>query len=52
MRNYKTSIIINSKTRDFLRTLGRKGQTFDDIINEQIIDKKRDAFDWSEPKAS
>jgi hypothetical protein len=39
--SYKTSIIVNSKTRDFLRTLGRKDQTFDDIINELIVQKKK-----------
>lgn len=41
MPNQKTTIIIESKTRDRLRTLGRKEQTYDDIINELIGIKRK-----------
>lgn len=32
MNKYKTSLIINNTTRDELRTIGMKDQTYDDII--------------------
>jgi hypothetical protein len=52
MSKHKTSIIVYSNTRDILRTLGRKDQTYNDIINELIMDKKKDAFGSDQSKAS
>jgi hypothetical protein len=42
MSVYKTSIVIENTTRDNLKKLGRKDQTFDDIINELIDIKKKE----------
>lgn len=36
METQRTSIIIEVKTRNILRNIGRKEQTYDDIINELI----------------
>ena len=52
MRDYKTSIIVNNNTRNFLKSLGRKDQTFNDIIIELIKEKKKDACGSDQPKAS
>ncbi len=49
---YKTSIIVDNKTRDFLRTLGRKDQTFNDIIQELIIQKKKDTHGSDQSRVS
>ncbi|MDN5846655.1 MAG: hypothetical protein L0H53_10330 [Candidatus Nitrosocosmicus sp.] len=35
----RTTIIIDVKTRNILKNIGRKEQTYDDIIKE-LIDKK------------
>jgi len=32
----KTTIIVSTETRERLRRLGRKGETYDDIINRLI----------------
>lgn len=39
MLGNKTSIIIYNQTRDTLKAAGRKGQTYDDIINELLKQK-------------
>jgi predicted CopG family antitoxin len=40
MRNYNATIVISSNTREDLRQIGRKSQTYDEIIR-QLIDQKR-----------
>lgn len=40
--NGNTLIQISKKTRDKLKETGRKGQSYDDIINEFIKDEKRE----------
>jgi len=42
IRHYKTSLIVDNTTRNFLKTLGRKDQSFNDIIIELIKEKKKD----------
>jgi hypothetical protein len=37
----KTTIIINNKTRDFLKRIGTKGQTYDQIIAELLALKTK-----------
>lgn len=39
MSENKTTIVINTKTRHTLRHVGRKYQTYDDIINELLEQK-------------
>jgi hypothetical protein len=42
----KSTILIESKTRENLKQLGTKGQTYDQLINELIIKTKgRDSPD-------
>ncbi|WP_172602196.1 hypothetical protein [Candidatus Nitrosocosmicus franklandus] len=41
MEIQRTTIIIDVKTRNILRNIGRKEQTYDDIINELIEDNKK-----------
>ncbi len=36
MVEHKTSIIIDTRTRDELRKIGRKNQTYDQLIKELI----------------
>jgi hypothetical protein len=46
----KTTILIESTTREKLREIGRKCQTYDKLINELIDTKKRSLLDsegWS-----
>lgn len=38
-----STILIKNKTRDLLKQIGRKGQTYDELINELI--GKRDSLD-------
>jgi hypothetical protein len=33
----KTRVVINTKTRDLLKQIGTKGQTYDDIIAELLV---------------
>lgn len=40
MSSYKTSIVIDNKTRNSLKKIGRKEQTYDDIIGELINNRK------------
>ena len=40
----KTTILVESKTRENLKQLGTKGQTYDDLINE-LIEMKRNYQD-------
>ena len=44
----RTSILIETNTRNVLRRIGRKEQTYDDIIRELIISKN--SLDESEEK--
>jgi hypothetical protein len=37
----RTSILIKSNTRDELRRIGRKAQTYDQVIRELIISKNK-----------
>ncbi|MGD9672081.1 MAG: hypothetical protein AB7U98_01225 [Candidatus Nitrosocosmicus sp.] len=39
-----TTIIIQNRTRDLLRKVGRKQQTYDDIINE-LLEKSKTSID-------
>lgn len=39
----KTSILIESNTRDELKRYGRKEQTYDDIVNE-LLKKTKESF--------
>ncbi len=39
----RASIILKSRTRDELRRIGRKEQTYDDIINE-LLKKSKESF--------
>ncbi|WP_415311981.1 hypothetical protein [Candidatus Nitrosocosmicus sp. FF01] len=39
-----TTIIIQNKTRDLLRRVGRKQQTYDDIINE-LLEKSKNSIE-------
>lgn len=46
----KTTILIESTTRERLREIGRKSQTYDKLINDLIDTKKRNLLDrkgWS-----
>lgn len=43
--NMKTTILVEEETRDRLKKLGRKNQTYDQLINELIILKKFDSLD-------
>jgi hypothetical protein len=45
----RTSILIKTNTRDELRRIGRKAQTYDDIINE-LIKKIQNPPDANFPK--
>lgn len=38
----KSTILIDSKTREGLKQIGRKGQTYDELINE-LLKKGRSA---------
>lgn len=44
------SLIINDSTREILKTLGKKGQTYDQIIRELI--EKKNRLDSIESKSS
>jgi len=39
----RTSILIKTNTRDELRRIGRKEQTYDDIVNE-LLKKAKESF--------
>ncbi len=45
----RTSILIETNTRNELRRIGRKEQTYDDIINE-LIKNIKDPLDINFPK--
>ena len=40
----KTTILIKNKTRDILKTVARKEQTYDDIINELLNIRKKESY--------
>ena len=40
MRNYKATIVIHNEIREDLRRIGRKNQTYDDIIRKLIEQNK------------
>jgi hypothetical protein len=42
MRKYNATIVIDSNTRENLRHIGRKNQTYDEIIRELIGQKRND----------
>jgi hypothetical protein len=45
----KTTVIVSSKTRDLLKRIGTKGQTYDQIIAELLVLKtKQPEQGWSE----
>lgn len=41
MSEYKTSIVIDNKTRNSLKAYGRKDQTYDDIIRDLLEQKNK-----------
>lgn len=46
----KASLIINDSTREILKTIGKKGQTYDQVIRELI--EKKNRLDSIESKSS
>ncbi len=42
----KTIILIENKTREILKTVGRKDQTYDDIINELLRIRKKNTIQF------
>jgi|tagenome__1003787_1003787.scaffolds.fasta_scaffold20537024_1 predicted CopG family antitoxin len=42
MRKYNATIVIDSNTRENLRRIGKKSQTYDEIIRELIGQKRKD----------
>lgn len=42
MRKYNATIVIDNDTRENLRQIGRKSQTYDEIIRELIGQKRKD----------
>jgi len=42
MRKYNATIVIDSNTRENLRRIGKKSQTYDEIIRELIKQKISD----------
>lgn len=42
--NEKTTILVTKKTRTQLKALGRKGETYDDIITRLIEEVDRQEF--------
>jgi hypothetical protein len=44
----KTTVIVNTKTRDLLKQIGTKGQTYDQIIAELLAKTKQLQQGWSE----
>ena len=38
----KTTILIETETRDLLKAMGNKGQTYDAVINELIETKRNE----------
>jgi predicted CopG family antitoxin len=41
----KSTILIESMTRERLKEIGRKGQSYDQLINHLLDIKKRDSLD-------
>jgi hypothetical protein len=41
MFDNKASIVIHSDTREYLKSIGRKSQTYDDIIKELLGNQKK-----------
>lgn len=41
--SYRTSLIVKSTTRDILKLIGKKDQTYDSVIRELILFKYPDA---------
>lgn len=44
----KSTILIESKTRDQLKQIGRKGQTYDQILRELVILKNNSTNEESD----
>ena len=48
----KTTILVENETREKLKQIGRKNQTYDDVINELVSSKiKKDSFDMLSPNS-
>lgn len=43
----KSTILVENKTRESLKTIGRKEQTYDDIINELLNIRKKKIYSKS-----
>jgi predicted CopG family antitoxin len=41
----KTTVLVENSTRDRLKKIGKKGQSYDDLINELINSKNKDSLD-------
>jgi len=41
----KTTVLVENSTRDRLKKIGKKGQSYDDLINELINSKNKDSPD-------
>ena len=41
----KTTVLVESSTRERLKKIGKKGQSYDDLINELIDSKNKDSPD-------
>ncbi len=42
MRKYNATIVIDNHTRENLKKIGRKSQTYDEILRELIEQKRND----------
>jgi predicted CopG family antitoxin len=43
--NTRTTVLVESSTRERLKKIGKKGQSYDDLINELIDSKNKDSLD-------
>jgi predicted CopG family antitoxin len=43
---YKTTILIQQTTRERLKKIARKDQTYDDLLNQLIEMKTRESLKW------
>jgi hypothetical protein len=46
MRDEQTTIVIMKATRDVLKSIGKKGETYDDVVNrllDRVLRRKRKA---------
>jgi hypothetical protein len=48
----KTTILVEKTTRDVLKQLGTKGQSYDNLINWLIRNKSHQINEWNSPITS